>query len=202
MAEAGISRILVASLHQAISDELPTRLDFYENWLHPDGLRHGTIGLGPVQAVLSFLRQEGEPYHPVTRRAGEYAAEWTVASQWPVHRAIIRSVPLGIRSRLVLRLARRTIRSTAAGCQARITVRKGHGRLDITGSVFCNVREAGREQLCGYHEAIVSRLLALYGVAAHVKLDGCRATGDPSCLIDVTINSRRRPLAEGFMSSE
>ena len=38
---------------------LPTRLSFYENWLNAEGLRGGTIGLGAVNAVLSFLRQEG-----------------------------------------------------------------------------------------------------------------------------------------------
>ena len=33
MRDAGIGRVLVASLHQGISDTLPTRLGFYENWL-------------------------------------------------------------------------------------------------------------------------------------------------------------------------
>ena len=40
MNEPGIARILVASLHQGISDLLPARLEFYENWLNPDGLGH------------------------------------------------------------------------------------------------------------------------------------------------------------------
>jgi hypothetical protein len=30
---------------------LPTRLAFYENWLHAEGLRDGTIGLAPLYAV-------------------------------------------------------------------------------------------------------------------------------------------------------
>ena len=59
MREAGIGRVLVASLHQGIADILPTRLSFYENWLNAEGLREGTIGLAPLYAVLSFLRQEG-----------------------------------------------------------------------------------------------------------------------------------------------
>ena len=61
MIEAGIGRLLVASLHQGIADLLPTRLEFYEAWLNPVGLRDGRIGLAPLAAVLSFLRQEGEP---------------------------------------------------------------------------------------------------------------------------------------------
>src|SRR5262249_8459046 len=39
MSEARIGRVLVASLHQAIADLLPTRLEFYENWLNVAGLR-------------------------------------------------------------------------------------------------------------------------------------------------------------------
>src|SRR5262245_49458276 len=77
MSEARIGRVLVASLHQAIADLLPTRLEFYENWLNVAGLREGTIGLAPLTAVLSFLRTEGEAYNLITARAGEYAAAWT-----------------------------------------------------------------------------------------------------------------------------
>ena len=60
MSEPRIGRVLVASLHQAIADLLPTRLEFYENWLNVNGLREGTIGLAPLSAVLSFLRTEGD----------------------------------------------------------------------------------------------------------------------------------------------
>src|SRR5712672_3951075 len=90
MREAGIGRVLVASLHQGIADILPTRLTFYENWLNAEGLREGTIGLAPLYAVLSFLRQEGDAYQMITTRAGEYAAEWTVQSMSPVQRSISR----------------------------------------------------------------------------------------------------------------
>ena len=44
MGDAGIGRVLVASLHQGIADVLPTRLGFYEDWLNAEGLRGGTIG--------------------------------------------------------------------------------------------------------------------------------------------------------------
>src|ERR671910_1131524 len=106
MREAGIGRVLVASLHQGIADILPTRLGFYENWLNAEGLREGTIGLAPLYAVLSFLRQEGEAYQIITRRAGEYAAEWTVESMPPMRRALIRAAPAWLRGRMLLRMAR------------------------------------------------------------------------------------------------
>src|SRR5213594_2927921 len=100
MREAGIGRVLVASLHQGIADILPTRLSFYENWLNAEGLREGTIGLAPLYAVLSFLRQEGHAYDMITMRAGEYAAEWTVASMAPFRRSIVRAAPRWIRKRM------------------------------------------------------------------------------------------------------
>jgi hypothetical protein len=81
--------MLVASLHQGISDLMPTRLEFYENWLNPAGMRDGKIGLAPLAAVLSFLRQEGEPYSLVTQRAGEYAAQWTYDALTPAERSLI-----------------------------------------------------------------------------------------------------------------
>src|SRR2546427_11656899 len=105
MREAGIGRVLVASLHRGIADILPTRLSFYENWLNAEGLREGTIGLAPLYAVLSFLRQEGDAYDMITTRAGEYAAEWTVQSMPPFRRASTKAAPSSRRSRLLLRLA-------------------------------------------------------------------------------------------------
>src|SRR5258707_5449830 len=112
MREAGIGRVLVASLHQAIADILPTRLGFYENWLNAEGLREGTIGLAPLYAVLSFLRQEGDAYRLITTRAGEYAAEWTVQSMPAVHRGIIKAAPGWLRTRMLLPLARQLVRSS------------------------------------------------------------------------------------------
>ena len=52
MRDAGVGRVLLASLHQGIADILPTRLGFYENWLHAKGLRDGTIDLERMENVL------------------------------------------------------------------------------------------------------------------------------------------------------
>src|SRR5947207_15840156 len=104
MIEAGIGRLLVASLHQGIAALLPTRLEFYESWLNPSGLRDGRIGLAPLAAVLSFLRQEGEPYRLIAGRAGEYTAEWTVAGLPAFERAIIRAAPPGLGVQLAIRM--------------------------------------------------------------------------------------------------
>src|SRR5438128_10711505 len=115
MIEAGIGRLLVASLHQGIADLLPTRLEFYEAWLNPVGLRDGRIGLAPLAAVLSFLRQEGEPYQLIAARAGEHTAEWPVADIAALEPAVIRAAPRGLRTWFVTRLARKMIRNAYEG---------------------------------------------------------------------------------------
>ena len=61
MVDAGIGRLLIASLHEGIADVAPLRLEFYENWLSPAGMRDGRIGLAPLGAVLSFLYREEPP---------------------------------------------------------------------------------------------------------------------------------------------
>src|SRR6476660_5374707 len=115
MREAGIGRVLVASLHQGIADLLPMRLGFYENWLNAEGLRDGTIGLAPLYAVLSFLRQEGDAYQRIMAHAGTCAAEWSVESMPPLRRRLIKGAPLWLRSRLLLRLARQLVQSSYQG---------------------------------------------------------------------------------------
>src|SRR5262245_5414676 len=141
MIEAGIGRLLVASLHQGIADLLPTRLEFYEAWLNPRGLRDGRIGLAPLAAVLSFLRQEGEPYNLIAARAGEYTAEWTVAELTPMQRAMIKRAPRGLRVWLVMRVAQQMIRNTYQGSRVIAKWQRGEGALDLRGSIFCEVRE-------------------------------------------------------------
>lgn len=186
MTEAGIGRVLVASLHQGIADILPTRLEFYENWLNPEGLRHGTIGLAPLHAVLSFLRLEGEAYRLITHRAGRYAAEWTVASQRPLVRSITRRLPVRLRARVVLRLASRTVRRTYVGSRAVLRMRRGQGSIDLRGSLFCGIRESSTQPLCGFYAALVSRFLELYAVPGEVRMGECRAVGDRACVLAVS----------------
>jgi predicted hydrocarbon binding protein len=187
MREAGIGRVLVASLHQAIADILPTRLTFYENWLHAEGLREGTIGLAPLYAVLSFLRQEGDAYQLITTRAGEYAAEWTVQSMAPVQRWLIRISPEWVRSRATLRMARALVRSSYQGSRAISHLRKGTASVDVRASIFCTVREPVPSPLCGFYAAAFTRLMVLFNLGAHAEVIACRATGEPSCVLRVAM---------------
>ncbi len=189
MTDAGIGRLLVASLHQAIADLLPTRLEFYEAWLNPTGLRDGRIGLAPLAAVLSFLRQEGEAYRLVTARAGEYAAEWTVGDMRGYRKALVRAAPRAIRVYLVMRLAREVVRSTYTGTRAVIRWRKGRGAVDIRGSLFCEVRNRVPQPLCEFYASAIRRLMQQFGVEVEVGTEQCRATGAGQCLMVVLVRS-------------
>jgi len=189
MIEAGIGRLLVASLHQGIADLLPTRLEFYEAWLNPVGLRDGRIGLAPLAAVLSFLRQEGEPYQLIAARAGEYTAEWTVADMAAMERAMIRAAPPGLRTWLVMRLARKMIRNTYKGSRAIVRWHKGEGAIDIRGSIFCEVRDRVEHPLCEFYASAIRRLLYLFSLDADVGITQCRAAGAGQCLMSVNVRA-------------
>jgi bacteriochlorophyll 4-vinyl reductase len=191
MTDAGVGRLLVASLHQGIADLLPSRLEFYEAWLNPRGLRDGRIGLAPLAAVLSFLRQEGEPYHLVAARAGEYTAEWTVAELAPIHRTIIRSVPVSVRTRLAMRIARQMVRNTYGGATAVVRWKKDRAAVDLQGSVFCQVRDRVPNPLCEFYASALRRLLYLLSVEAEVGTDQCRATGAGRCLMTILVRATK-----------
>jgi predicted hydrocarbon binding protein len=191
MREAGIGRVLVASLHQSIADLLPTRLTFYENWLNAEGLREGTIGLAPLYAVLSFLRQEGDAYDMITTRAGEYAAEWTVQSMPPFRRAAMKAAPVWLRSRMLLRLAQELVRNSYTGSRAICRVRGGQMSVDLRASIFCTVREPAPQPLCGFYAAALTRLLTLFNLDARAEVISCRGTGKPTCLVSVAMPNGR-----------
>lgn len=183
MRDAGIGRVLVAALHQGIADLLPTRLEFYESWFNPTGLRDGSIGLAPLTAVLSFLRREGEAYDLVTSRAGEYAATWTVDGLGPLRRRAIRAMPRALRIRLTLGVARGLVRTSYAGSRAVVRVRRDSATLDIRSSIFCGVREPVPAPLCVFYAAALARLLVLFEVPADTQVSTCRGAGASGCLV-------------------
>jgi bacteriochlorophyll 4-vinyl reductase len=195
MSEAGIGRVLVASLHQGIADILPTRLSFYENWLNAEGLREGTIGLAPFYAVLSFLRQEGEAYDMITTRAGEYAAEWTVQSMPSFRRTLVKASPAWLRTRMVLRLSRQLVRETYQGSRAIFKLRRGTANFDVRASIFCTVREPVPHPLCGFYAAAFTRLMGMFNVGARTEVLKCRGTGEPTCVLRIALMNGN-PAAE------
>ncbi|HVD93088.1 MAG TPA: hypothetical protein VNC21_12420 [Vicinamibacterales bacterium] len=191
MTDARIGRVLVASLHQAIADLLPTRLEFYENWLNVTGLREGTIGLAPLTAVLSFLRGEGHAYNLITARAGEYAAAWTFENESAFKRRVIRALPAGLRARAALGTARALVRSTYPGSRALTKMKRGVITVDLRGSLFCEVRETSIEPLCGFYASAIGGVLRLFDVSGDARVNECRASGARrGCVVSVTLAGR------------
>ena len=181
----------MASLHQAIAELLPDRLEFYENWLSVAGLREGTIGLAPLHAVLSFLRGEGEVYAQVVSKAGEYAAEWTVNGLPGLERRLLRTLPLRLRTRAAFRTARNLVRTTYPGSRAIVTIHKEMASVDLRGSLFCEVRAASVQPLCGFYAAAIARVLQLFDVSAEARVNECRASGARrGCVVSVTLAGR------------
>jgi len=191
MSEARIGRVLVASLHQAIADLLPTRLEFYENWLNVAGLREGTIGLAPLTAVLSFLRTEGEAYNLITARAGEYAAAWTFENVSAFERRLITALPSALRARAALRIGRQLVRDTYPGSRALSKVRRGRATIDLRGSLFCEVREMSVHPLCTFYASAMGSVLKLFEVTAVARVTECRAVGGQrGCVLSIALNGR------------
>lgn len=197
MSEPRIGRLLVASLHQSIADVLPDRLEFYENWLSPTGLREGRIGLAPLSAVLSFLRREGTAYDDVTMRAGRYAAEWTVRSVPATKQRLIKVLPERWRIRSALQVARDLVRTTYPGSRVIVRVKRGTAHLDLRGSLFCEVREASALPLCGFYRAAVVEVLHAFKIDANAEVLECRASGARrGCSMTVALGPRPEVISD------
>ena len=199
MVDAGIGRLLIASLHQGIADVMPNRLPFYEHWLTPPGLREGKFGLAPLHAVLSFLRLEGQgPYEQTMRQAGRHTGEWAYLDVSTLLRSLVRMCPTSLRARWALRLSRRIVRQTFRGSSARVRLRRGSGTMEIRGSIFCEVREAVGWPTCVFYSAAVEEFVRCFDITAKVVVSQCKGRGDASCTMTVKILGERiaEPAAE------
>src|SRR6476659_2734045 len=115
MPEARIGRLLAASLHQAIVEVLPDRLDFYEYWLGGEGVRDNHFDLAQTVAVFGFLRTEGEAYDRVMARA----AEWSRSDVPALKRLLIGRLPRAIRARAALGESARVVRAICSVSRAK-----------------------------------------------------------------------------------
>jgi predicted hydrocarbon binding protein len=189
MTEGGVGRLLVASLHQAIADVLPSRLEFYEAWLNPSGLREGRIGLAPLAAVLSFLRQEGDAYDAIMHCAGREAARWTIAAMsGPTRRAIAR-LPAFLKRRVLLRVGGRLVRTGWRESRVSSRVEGRAVLVEVGESIFCAVREPVSRPLCLFHAEAYAETLALFDLPARTAILTCRGMGSPLCTIELLLGS-------------
>jgi hypothetical protein len=183
MTEARVGRLLPACLHQAILDVLPQRIDYYEEWLRPDGLRDGTIGLAPITAVVGFLRTEGESYGRVMSRAGALAADWTVDSLPPYQTRVAQALPRWLRARAAGRIAKRIVGDILSTSAASVRVRRRQVRFDVKESAFCGVRERQALPLCAFYSAVAAQTLDRFGLRSRARIQECRAVSGASCVI-------------------
>ncbi len=190
MVDAGIGRLLIASLHQGIADVSPTRLDFYENWLSPTGLRDGRLGMAPLGAVLSFVHRETPPDNDrIPERAGTCAAEWTYASAAGVRQRMVRRMPLSVRTRSALRLGRTLVRETVADSRITTSLRGGTGVVEVRSSLFDYLRETASTPMRRFYAAAFAEILRLSDIAGSVEVDAAALP----CRLIVTFQGEKPP---------
>lgn len=166
---------------------LPERLDFYELWLRSKAWRDGSMGLAPMSAVLGFLRTEDD-YQRIMETAGRLAGAWTIASMSPLQRRGLAILPRGLRARAGLRIAAAIVRDVCSTSKASTKLRRADARLDVTSSLFCQVREAQKLPLCGFYGAAASEILGGLGLTARARIETCQAMDGPSCLIALDLS--------------
>ncbi len=171
MVDAGIGRLLISSLHQGIADVSPNRLEFYESWLSPAGMRDGRIGLAPLGAVLSFLHREEPPANEqIVTRAGRYAADWTFADLSATRRWLIRRLPVTMRARVALRLGRRLVLATVRQSRVKTRFNGTAAAIDINSALFEQLRDPATMPMRGFYASAIDRLLAHCAVDADVSV--------------------------------
>jgi hypothetical protein len=192
MTEARVGRLLAACLHEAILDELPQRLDYYETWLRPDALRDG-VGLGPITAVLGFLRTERDGGHDrVMGRAGRLAADWTIDSLSAVRLRVVRALPRWFRARAAARVASAIVRDVLSTSRASTRVRRSRVQMSVSESLFCAVREPQTTPLCAFYSAVAARSFERFGLSSEDRIDRCRAVAGGPCVILLDLHAAAR----------
>ena len=197
MVDAGIGRLLISSLHQGIADITPSRLEFYEEWLSPEGMRDGRIGLAPLGAVLSFVHREEAPANfDIVSRAGRYAADWTYDDVTGLRRWFIQQLPTSLRTRAALGLGRRLSLATVRESKIKTRLRGSDGEVDIHSALFDQLRDPASIPMRAFYASAFARLLAHCAIDAdvHVHTERARAWSlivkvrgsTPLAAIDVT----------------
>jgi tetratricopeptide (TPR) repeat protein/TolB-like protein len=181
MGASGIGRLLVASLHQAISELVPERLSFYEPWLTNDGVRITRVSLAGIRAAFSFLRREDGQYDPVMQRAGALSAQWIWQTVSAFRRGALRLLPVWLRRRVAASFARRVVSEAWCESRARVACRSGHAHVTVDNSLFCDVRTAQAGPLCTYYAAAFDEFLRLLDVEPGARIDACRGAGADRC---------------------
>ncbi len=179
-----VGRVLLASLHQAVGEVLPARLEFYEPWLqppdHPDeALRSASFG-----TMLSALQHEDDSQN-VIARAGQYAAIRSFEKLTALRRAYLRILPRRIRARMAVGLIVRILPTLYPEARIDVTRRGGAIFIGIEASPFCTPIKTAERPSCHFYSNTVTTFLQLFRLSPAVRVSRCRASGTPSCLVTV-----------------
>ena len=187
MVDAAIGRLLIASLHQGIADVLPMRLDFYENWLSPTGMRDGRLGLAPLGAVLSFVQREEPPAdRGIVTHAGTCAAAWTFDGLSALRKRVIKRLPASLRVRAGLGLARALVGETIGRARVILHMNGVEGRIEISSPIFDYLRGSSSMPMRRYYAAAYTECLRLCDVDGIVDVDEAA----PGCRLMLTVGGR------------
>ena len=171
MNDAGVGRLLVASLHQGIAGRAADAARFLRVVAQSGrparrAHRSGADGRGPQ---LPPPGRRARTARSRAARASTPPSGWC----WRCRRssaASPTSLPPRLRLWYVMRLARRLVRQTYGGSRAIVRWRAGGvGAVDLRGSLFCQVREPTAQPLCQYYAAAIDRLTALFGLDVRVR---------------------------------
>ena len=187
-----VGRVLLASLHQAIGEVLPSRLGFYEHWLTPDA----APGVASFMAMLSNLQQDGEAFDLIARRAGYYAAVRSFQGLSPLKRTGIRMLPRGMRATKAVGLLSRILPPLYPETRVDVTRRRSTVFVGIEGSPFCAARGSAEPALCSFYSGAITRFLELFNLRPSVRVRGCQSMGMRTCLLMVLPDHARGAAAE------
>ncbi len=175
-----VERKFVASLHKALEELAPERLEIFEKWFDPAD-RRPQFHIASIIGAVGYLRRSPELYHKVMEKAGHYASQWSCLDLPENKRKILFRLPFG-RDRRVKHLLQKGLRSIHRDGQLE-TARDGDKLVvTLSNSLFCRTELIGNEPTCEYYSAFFAGLLAcIHENCSSMTESACRGQGDSSC---------------------
>ena len=157
--DAIVERVLLASLHQAIAEVLPARLEFYEKWLKAPELDSPELDAASFTAMLGSLRNEGDVSDLVVSRAGQHAGARSFEKLFVLTRAYLRVLPRRMRARRAVRLVVAFLPALYPETRADMIQRGGTVFIGIDGSPFCSARGPAIHPSCDFYSSAIETFL-------------------------------------------
>lgn len=189
--DAIVERVLLASLHQAIAEVLPARLEFYEKWLKAPELDSPELDAASFTAMLGSLRNEGDVSDLVVSRAGQHAGARSFEKLFVLTRAYLRVLPRRMRARRAVRLVVAFLPALYPETRADMIQRGGTVFIGIDGSPFCSARGPAIHPSCDFYSSAIETFLTRFKLHPAVRVSRCRASGSKSCLFMVLPDQAR-----------